>query len=373
MKKEKQQEQFYKIIVNIDQLSNLVPLSGGEKNKLKEIIEKEPLKITQHYASLINWGDKNDPLLKIVMPSVEELIETGYVDTSGEYENTKINGLQHKYPQTALILATSNCASFCRFCFRKRLVGKISDEIACDYNEINKYIQDHKEINNVLLTGGDPMTLPTDNLLEIIGNLRKIEHIKSIRVGTRILAYLPQRIIEDKELLNGLAEYSTPEKRLYVISHFDHKKEISDLSIKAIDLLLKKGIILLNQSVLLKGVNDNPDSVTDLFNKLSDIGIRSYYLFQCRPVKNGKHFQVSLKNGYEIFEKAKLKMSGLAKTARYIMSHTSGKIEVIGVKEDKIYLKYHQAKDTKDIGKFFSLKLTDNSFWLDDLTEDRLS
>jgi L-lysine 2,3-aminomutase len=155
-----------------------------------------------------------------------------------------------------------------------------------------------------------------------------------------------------------------------VITHFNHPREITAKSVEAIKLLLDANVSLNNQAVLLKDVNDNADVLAQLFNKLIEVEIFPYYLFQCRPVKRvKKHFQVPLKDGYYIFENAKKRIKAhiLCKRLKYIMSHRTGKIEIIGILEDKIYFKYHQAKNPKDLGKFFSKKLNSTAAWLDDL------
>ncbi|MFC1595132.1 KamA family radical SAM protein [Patescibacteria group bacterium] len=354
------------VITNIKQLPCFLNFSDEQKKVLEYVIKEHALKITPHYASLIDWDNPKDPLLKMIVPGKLELDQLGFLDTSGESQNTKIRGLQHKYDQTVLILTTSNCAAFCRFCFRKRMVGKNTFEIAQDFKKIITYIKKHKEINNVLLSGGDVMTLPTNNILKILKDISVLPNIRNIRMGTRILTYLPQRIIKDKKLLTGLSKFSKLEKRLCVVAHFNHPKEISKQTIKAVDLLLSRGIILLNQAVLLKGVNDDPKVLAELFTQLSAIGIRPYYLFQARPVKSETHFQVEIEKGIKICDEAKKRCSGLSKTFRYICSHKSGKIEIIGKHKNKVIFKRHQAKNPKDINKIIFVKPNPQAKWFDD-------
>ncbi|GAG38431.1 unnamed protein product, partial [marine sediment metagenome] len=158
--------------------------------------------------------------------------------------------------------------------------------------------------------------------------------------------------------------------RIYIITHFNHPREITKDSTEAVNKLINSNVIINNQTVLLKGVNDNPAILTALQNNLVKIGVSPYYVFQCRPVRRVKaHFQVPLYKGYEIVEKTKKKLNGHSKRFKYVMSHSTGKVEIVGIIGNEIYLKYHQAKDPKDSGKFFKRKLNKTATWLDDLEE----
>ena len=229
-----------------------------------------------------------------------------------------------------------------------------------------KYIKKHEEINNVLISGGDPLTLPVDVLEKFLQKLSEISHLDFIRIGTRTPASFPERIL-DQELLDLLKKYNK-KKRIYIVSHFAHPREITEKTKQAIDKLLECGLIINNQTVLLKGVNDNPSVLAELMNTLVRIGINPYYVFQCRPVKRVKHhFQVPLAEGYKIVEDAKKLLNGHSKRFKYVMSHKTGKIEIVGVLGDEIYFKYHQAKNPEDIGRFFKKKIKKNAGWLDEL------
>lgn len=277
--------------------------------------------------------------------------------------------MQHKYNQTALILVTNRCAGYCRFCFRKRLVGLSNKEIIEKFDDAVNYVKKHKGIDNVLISGGDPFVLSTRIIEGFLKKLSGIKHLRFIRFGTRIPVVFPERILSDNSLLKLLEKYSLKNRRIYVVTHFNHPREITDKAIGAVDELLKAGVVISNQAVLLKGVNDHPDVLAELQNKLVGSGIVPYYVFQCRPVKRVKRqFQVSLYRGYNIVEEAKKKLSGHGKRFKYIMSHRTGKIEIIGLDEDCIYFKYHQAKDSRDMGKFFKRKLDKKACWLDDLS-----
>ena len=330
------------------------------------------MRITHYYLSLINWNDIDDPIGRMAIPSLAELDLAGSYDTSGELENTKMPGLQHKYSQTALILATNRCAVYCRYCFRKRMVGLKSEEILHRFSNAIRYIKAHTEINNVLITGGDPFVLSTKIIAKFLEKLTAIPHLDFIRFGTRVPVVYPDRIIEDLDLIALLKSYSQMTKRIYVVTQFNHPREITEKSVYAVDRLLSAGVIINNQTVLLKGVNDNPETLAELLNKLVAIGVNPYYVFQCRPVKRVKHhFQLPLYKSYEIIEETKRRLNGFSKRFKFIMSHRTGKIEIVGRVGDEIYLKYHQARDSRNIGKFFKRKLNKTAGWLDELESSK--
>lgn len=357
-----------KNISSLEELEKHLRLTSDERKKLQRVIGTHPMSITRYYMSLIDKNDQNDPIRRMAVPSPEELNLSGSYDTSGEAESTKMPGLQHKYSQTALILATNRCATYCRYCFRKRLVGLPTKEILHRFHDAVKYIENHKGINNVLITGGDPFILPTRIIRKFLEMLSPISHLSFVRFGSRVPVTFPDRILEDKKLLALLKKYSLKNRRIYVVTQFNHPKEITKKSTNAVDSLIHSNVIVNNQTVLLKGVNDNPDILAELHNKLAGVGVNPYYVFQCRPVKRVKHqFQVPLYRGYEIVENAKKKLNGHSKRFKYIMSHRTGKIEIVGIMDDYIYFKYHQAKDPKNIGKFFKRKLNKTAGWLDDL------
>lgn len=352
-------------ITTIEQLEKYISLTPHERHEIKKIIVSHPMSVNQHYMGLIDWNDPNDPIRKMVIPSIEEKSVEGNFDASGEFEDTKFCGLQHKYPQTALILCTNNCATYCRYCFRKRLIGISLDEVVKDWNEVLKYICEHREITNVLLSGGDPLTLPTDRIVNILQKLSEIQHLRFIRIGTRVPVVFPGRIVKDSELINVLKEYSCNDKRLYLTTQFNHPKEITPYSIEAINKLIDAHIIINNQTVLLKGVNDNPVVMAELQSLITKIGVMPYYIFQCRPVKKAINiFQVPLYRAFKIIEETRSMLDGISKRFRFVMSHETGKIEIFGCVGDNLYFKYHQSKDKLLTGKIFHRKLHKNDGWL---------
>ncbi len=360
-------------ICSIKQLPNYPDLSSEQKEQLAQVVQAHPMCVTPYYFSLINWNDPYDPIRKIAVPTLDELNLEGSYDTSGEAENTKMPGLQHKYAETVLILATNRCATYCRHCFRKRLVGLPTREILKRFEDAADYVERHSEINNVLISGGDPLMLSNEVIETFLKTLKKIDHLNFIRFGSRTPVTLPSRL-SDPELLALFKKYSQIDRRLYIVTQFNHPREITPQSINAVSNLINAGVLMSNQTVLLRGVNDDPDTLATLMNKLVGIGVTPYYIFQCRPVKRVKtHFQVPICEGVRIVEKAKADCNGHSKRFKYIMSHITGKVEILGIIDDEIYFKYHEAKNRKNLGAMFKLRANEKAGWLDDFnTDDRL-
>jgi len=326
-----------KYITKIEQLEQL---SEQEKAELKKVTDKFAFRSNDYYLSLIDWDDPNDPIRKIIIPHLQELDEWGRLDPSDEKTYTIMPGLEHKYNSTAVFLVSNVCDGICRFCFRKRVFIDPQSDYLRDLPAALQYVRQHHEVTNVLLTGGDPLVLTTSKLENIIRQLREIEHVKIIRIGTKTPAFNPYRIVDDPALLKMIEKYSTARKRIYVMTHFVHPRELTDLAIKGVGLLRKAGAMLANQTPLIRGLNDDPEVMVELLKQLSFIGAVPYYIFQCRPAVGNKAYTVPIEQGYEIVEQAKSRVSGLAKRARYAMSHSTGKIEIIGKAKDFIYFRY---------------------------------
>ena len=325
--------------------------------------------VTKFYQEQIRNSGYYEQLRHIVEPSFQEFESPGKLDTSGEHDNTVVPGLQHKYPQTGLLLVTDRCASYCRYCFRKRLVGNDSAEVAPDYARVADYIRSHPEMQNVLLSGGDSMVLSTEKLHRIMDHLLPLPNLTSIRFGTKTIAFYPPRFA-DPELPAFFERIRDAGKTPVIVTHFDHLGEISEEAVKNITNLRKHGVQFLNQTVLLNRVNNDPDILARTFARLHEIGVRPYYLFQGRPVKAASHFQVTLREGVEIVRGLNARLSGIQKTFKYIMSHVTGKIEILDVGDDgRLYMRYHQNKSAKKIGKMFSRRHVEGACWLDDLPE----
>ena len=349
----------------VEKLQEHFSFPPDEIESLQSIQEQFPFFVNPYYLSLIDKTDPNDPIRKMSIPGLKELEKSGSFDTSGEQSNTVLPGLQHKYKETALILSTSQCAMYCRHCFRKRLVGLSEEEICSHIGDMAAYIQDHKEISNVLISGGDAFLNSNETIEQYLSVLSEIPHLDLIRFGTRTPVVLPQRITSDPDLVNLLKHY-TQKKKIYVVTQFNHPNEITKESTAAVELLLSLGIPVRNQTVLLKDVNSDSNVLGLLLKKLTGIGVIPYYIFQCRPVMGVmNHFQVPLPEGYKIVQNAMQMQNGQGKSCRYMLSHVTGKIEILGsLKDDEMLFKYHQAKDPADAGRIFTRKITKDQCWL---------
>lgn len=352
-----------KYITDIDKITSI---PEEERKRLKQITDKFVFRVNDYYLSLINWDDPNDPIRKLVIPNEGELQEYGRWDASDEDTNYVVPGCQHKYRTTALLIVSEVCGAYCRYCFRKRLFRNDVKEAMSDVTPGLEYIAKHPEINNVLLTGGDSLILATSKLRRIFERLRQMEHVKIIRLGSKLPVFNPMRIYEDQELLDTIREFSTPQQRIYVMAHVNHPRELTPQAYKAFEALHNAGAIVVNQTPVLKGINDDPEVLGELLDKLSWAGVTPYYFFINRPVAGNKDFVLPLKKVYEIVEGAKARTSGLGKRVRLAMSHTSGKIEILAIENGKAYLKYHQSRDG-EYGKFMVLDCPDDAAWFDDL------
>jgi lysine 2,3-aminomutase len=324
-----------KYITDIAKLSNL---TDEEKETLTKVTEKFVFRVSEYYLNLIDWSNPKDPLRKLVIPTSDELLEYGRWDASDEDTNYVVPGCQHKYSTTALLLVSEVCGAYCRYCFRKRLFRSDVKEAMSDAREGLKYISKTPEINNVLLTGGDPLILGTPKLRWLLEKIRSIDHVQIIRIGSKIPVFNPMRIYEDKELLSLLKEFSTAEKRIYLMAHINHPREFTPQARKAVAALHDAGVIVVNQTPVLKGINDDPIALGELLDQLSWAGVTPYYFFVNRPVAGNRSFVLPLEQVYHIVEEAKARTSGLGKRVKLVMSHTSGKIEIRAIENGKAYL-----------------------------------
>jgi len=351
-------------IRDIDRIPGIPP---EERRKLKRVAERYVFRANDYYLSLINWDDPDDPIKRLIIPREEELKDWGKLDASNEEAITVARGVQHKYPDTVLLLCNEVCGSYCRYCFRKRLFMDENDEVTNDVSKGLAYIAENPSARNVLLTGGDPLLMSTRRFVEILEALRRIPHVEIIRVGSKMPAFDPWRLRRDLKLQAAFRHYSTPRKRIYLMAHFDHPRELTDVAIEGIDCFLRSGVVCVNQCPLIKDINDNADVLTTLFRKLSYIGCPPYYLFQGRPTAGNEPYEVPIVRGWELFNEALRRGSGLARRARFVMSHETGKIEILAVDEKHIYLRYHRAKDAALRGQFMIYKRDDEACWLDEL------
>jgi len=351
----------------ITDIGKIADIPAEEREKLKPITDKFVFRVNDYYLGLIDWNDPNDPIRKLVIPNEGELLEYGRWDASDEDTNYVVPGCQHKYKTTALLIVSEVCGAYCRYCFRKRLFRNDVKEAVSNVEPGLAYIAEHPEINNVLLTGGDSLILGTPKLRSILLKLRDIEHVQIIRLGSKIPVFNPMRIYEDEALLETIREVSVPEKRVYVMAHINHPRELTKEALRALKALQDAGSIVVNQTPILRGINDDPAALGELLDRLSWAGVTPYYFFVNRPVAGNREFVLPLAQVYRIVEEAKARTSGLGKRVRLAMSHTSGKIEILAVENGKAYLKYHQSRDEERYGRFMILDCPDDAAWFDDL------
>lgn len=363
---------------DIRDLRDYLQLSADEAERLAAIQETYPLFVNPYYLSLIRVHDSDDPIRRMCIPSEAEFDLAGFADTSGESSSTVLPGLQHKYPETALVLSTNQCAVYCRHCFRRRFVGVSHDETVRDIDEVAAYIKNHPEITNVLLSGGDVLMNSNETIRRYLEAFSNLDHVKTVRLASRMPVVLPQRITNDNELI-GILEEVGKRKQLHAVTQFNHPAEITSESRAAVRELLHAGVPVRNQTVLLKGVNDDPATLVQLMDGLVGIGVAPYYVFQCRPTTGVKNqFQVPLQRGCQIVEQARMHLSGLAKSFRFIMSHDWGKIEILGSIDEggmisasqteahPVLFKFHQARESECLGRIFSVDVDPELCWLDE-------
>ena len=351
----------------IRKLEQIEQLSEETCKELAPVVRKFQFRANDYYLGLINWDDPDDPIKRIVLPDIHELDSFGELDASEEESNYVAPGCQHKYPHTVLLLCNEVCGAYCRYCFRKRLFMDENDEVVNDVTEGIEYIRRNKQVTNVLLTGGDPLLMSTRRLEQILRPLRKIDHVGIIRIGSKIPAFNPYRIIDDADLIPMLSRYSTRHKRVYIMAHFNVAQELTDRAVLAMDLLRKAGVATVNQTPIIRGINDKPEQLTALMRKLSFIGVPPYYFFQCRPTEGNRPYVLPIVETYMAFVNARKNVSGLAKRARLVMSHASGKVEMVGLTEEFMYMQFHRAKDPTDAERFMIFHRDDEAYWLDEL------
>jgi lysine 2,3-aminomutase len=301
--------QFRNRITSIEQLVQFIPLSTEEQTQLKLVTMRYPLSVTPYYLSLINPDDPDDPVRKQAIPSALEMTmgSMGLEDPLGERKDMVVPGLVHRYPDRVLLVLTDICPMFCRHCTRKREWHKGGwVRSPAEIDAMLDYVSRHKAVRDVIISGGDPLTLSTRRLEDIISGIRKIKHVEIIRIGTRFPVVLPQRI--DDELCTMLAKYSP----IWLNTHFNTLREITPESAQACDRLVRNGVPVNNQTVLLRGINDSVEAQTKLCHGLLKIKVRPYYLFQCDEVQGTEHLRTPVETGLKIIEGMRGHTSGLA-------------------------------------------------------------
>ncbi|MDX9923131.1 MAG: KamA family radical SAM protein [Ignavibacteriaceae bacterium] len=351
---------------SVHSVDQLVDKFGLDRKVAEDLDEFFQARINPYYLNLIRYP--GDPIWLQCVPDKQELNDLdGFEDPLKEDEMSPVPNITHRYPDRALFLTTSQCGMYCRFCTRKRKVGD-SEKISMKQLESAfKYLETHTEIRDVILSGGDPLML-TDVMLEkIIKRLRTIPHIEIIRIGSKMPCVLPQRITP--KLVEMLKKYHP----IYVNTHFNHPWEITPESTKACEMLVNAGVVVGNQSVLMKGVNDNAEVMRELLIKLLKIRVKPYYLFMADETKGATHFRTSIDTGMEIIYKLRGHISGLA-IPHFVIDAPGGggKIPILPQyvlhrDEDRIVMRnyknevfvYRDVKENKDSGNKIPIEISD--------------
>ncbi|MBN1912701.1 MAG: KamA family radical SAM protein [Pirellulales bacterium] len=277
---------------------------GVDPEAIRRVHEVYPLQISRYYLSLIE--EEGDPIWRQCVPDLEELNGEGEEDPLGEEADSPVPNISHRYPDRVLFYISHVCAMYCRFCTRKRKVGdpqSLNDEGIAQGLD---YIRQHPEVRDIIVSGGDPLMLPVEKLDSILGSLRAIPHVEIIRIGSRVPVTFPQRVTPE---LCAMLKKHHP---LFLNTHFNHPREITPESGHACSMLADAGIPLGNQTVLLRGVNDDPAVMKRLMQKLLTIRVRPYYIYQADLVRGTDHFRTSVQEGLKIMASLRGHTSGLA-------------------------------------------------------------
>lgn len=290
-------------------LEKIITLTPQEIKGIEGCKDKLTMSIPPYFASLMDPEDPECPIRLQSVPQGYELETTPeeMADPCGEDKNSPVHGLVHRYPDRVLFLVNEMCAMYCRYCTRSRMVGDGNRTLSMQtYEAAFDYIRSNKKIRDVLISGGDPLTLSDKVLEHIIKTLKSIPHVEFVRIGTRIPVTLPQRVTN--ELVTMLKQYSP----IWMSIHFNHPKEITKRVKFACDLLADSGIPMGSQTVLLKGINDKPSVMKKLVHELLKIRVRPYYIYQCDPILGSKHFRTPVSTGIDIIEKLRGHTTGYA-------------------------------------------------------------
>ena len=307
-------------VTSLAQLEKHVVLTPSERAGVLVAGSKLSLAVTPHFFNLIERDNPDCPIRRQVLPRLEESLTTPFelADPCGEDSHMPVPGLVHRYPDRVLFLVTDRCASYCRYCTRSRVVsGAGEQELHTNFDEAIRYIETHPEVRDVLLSGGDPLLFSDDRLELLLSRLRTIEHVEFLRIGSRVPIFLPQRITPT--LCAMLQKYHP----LWMSVHVNHPRELT-LEVKAaLERLANAGIPLGNQSVLLRGVNDDVEIMRALVHKLLRCRVRPYYLYQLDLIKGSSHLQVPVSKGLEIIEGLRGHTTGYA-IPQYVIDAPGG-------------------------------------------------
>lgn len=303
-----------------EQFASVLRLDDDEKHALAQAGTRLGVRVTPHFMSLINPEDSRDPLRLQVIPRSAELEthEEEMTDPCGEEKDMVVPGLVHRYPDRVLLLCTDRCATYCRYCTRSRLVsGAGREHLHTNLDAALDYIRNHAEVRDVLLSGGDPLLLSNERLDHILTSLRTIPHVELLRIGTRAPIMLPQRITE--ELCSMLRRHAP----LFISIHCNHPRELAPAAEQALGKLADHGLPLGNQSVLLRGVNDNETTMKQLCHRLLQCRVKPYYLYQCDLAPGTRHFRTTIRQGLSLISRLRGFTSGYA-VPQYVVDAPGG-------------------------------------------------
>ncbi|MEA4911017.1 MAG: lysine 2,3-aminomutase [Oscillospiraceae bacterium] len=312
--------QFANRVTDAQQLAKVLRLTETQKSDIDACLRCFRMAITPYYLSLIDPDDPNDPIRRQCVPTVEELVPNGndLADPLNEEGDSPVPHIVHRYPDRVLFLVTLQCSMYCRHCTRRRVVGEEDRVITeAELRVALDYIRAHEEIRDVLISGGDPLTMSTERLEHIISAVRAIPHVEIIRIGTRVPVVLPMRITD--ELLAMLKKYQP----IWINTHFNHPREITPDSRRACEAIVDAGIPLGNQSVLLRGVNDDAVTMKTLLLRLVRMRVRPYYLYQCDLSQGISHFRTTVETGIDIMHTLQGNISGYA-LPKYVIDAPGG-------------------------------------------------
>ncbi len=290
------------------ELMKIMELTEEESLSINNLKDRLPMRITPYFASLIYDSRPGDPLRRNVIPVIDELFQhnTEESDPLHEAKFSPVKGIVHRYPDRVLFTVTQFCSSYCRYCTRSHSVGQLDKINRKDWENAFRYIASNQEIRDVLISGGDPLTLTDEALDYILSRIRAIPHVQMIRIGSRVPAVLPQRITDN--LLKTLRKYHP----LFISLHFMHPDELTPECVSACTKLADAGIPLGSQTVLLKGINDSVEVMKELMHKLLMARVRPYYLYQCDLIPGSAHFRTTVARGLEIIRGLRGYTSGYA-------------------------------------------------------------
>jgi len=327
-------------IRSLEDLECVFDLSEDERSTIQRVGSRLPVGITPYYASLMDRSDPSDPLRRTMIPSRGELIRTrGEADDPlAEDESSAVPGVIHRYPDRVLFLVTNFCATYCRYCTRARMVGH-TGEFHASYQQFQQgidYIAAHTEIRDVLISGGDPLTMADDRIEWVLSRLRAIEHVEFVRIGTKVPVVTPQRITP--KFVEMLRRYHP----VWMSIHFMHPRELTPEVVEACARLVDGGVPLGSQTVLMRGVNDDVPTMKELMHRLLKARVRPYYIYQCDPISGSSHMRTSIEEGLQIMEGLRGHTTGYA-VPTYVVDAPGGGGKI------PLLPNYYEGRDGDDV------------------------